>query len=226
MSHFLKRIRGDTWCGGYGVWVSLKKEMPTLLLGGSIPGILILTYSASHSTLSRLLTHINFDTVLPHHTHLLLHYQILQLVSKAQTYTSRSCYHTNFHFWIENLIVFRKQFFMEESLPLPVTQGESLQADPKPQHRNENKRRMKALADGTLRFNSGGYNSDSDSDSELEDHEVPFRPRLGTLPIEVGKVTVGRWTIETERVPREGTPNTLPLFLLPLLSLFSLRKLQ
>lgn len=37
LKHFLRRLRGDTHCHGYGVWVSLKKELPSLLLDGPLP---------------------------------------------------------------------------------------------------------------------------------------------------------------------------------------------
>eukprot|EP01128_Nolandella_sp_AFSM9_P007066 TRINITY_DN3775_c0_g1_i2.p1 TRINITY_DN3775_c0_g1~~TRINITY_DN3775_c0_g1_i2.p1 ORF type:complete len:814 (-),score=171.57 TRINITY_DN3775_c0_g1_i2:69-2438(-) len=33
MVHFMKRLSGDTWCNGNGVWVALKKGMGTLLYG-------------------------------------------------------------------------------------------------------------------------------------------------------------------------------------------------
>lgn len=87
-------------------------------------------------------------------------------------------------------------------MPLPVQQ-EALQSDPLPQHKNENKKKSRAQRPRDY--------SDSDSDSDIEESEAPFRPRKGTLPIEIGRtVKVGRWTIETTKVPRSEYEENVP----------------
>lgn len=60
MEHFLWKLQGDTWCDGQGVWVPLKKELPTLLYGDYLvafrPSFFVPLCSELSEELSRLTT--------------------------------------------------------------------------------------------------------------------------------------------------------------------------